>query len=74
MPTWLVIILVVAAIGGIIGYFAGDKNDKGSSAVTGAVGGAMGCGYLLLQIFLFGLTISLGPRHFCVFIQVLFLK
>ncbi len=47
--TWLWIILVVAAIGGIIGYLSSGKTED---AVAGAVGAGMGCGYIILQIFL----------------------
>ncbi len=47
--TWLWIILVVAAIGGIIGYLSSGKTED---AVAGAVGAGVGCGYIILQIFL----------------------
>lgn len=47
--TWLIVILVVAGIGGILGYF-NSGNSEG--AVAGAAGAGMGCGYLILQIFL----------------------
>jgi len=47
--TWLWVILVVAAIGGIIGYLGSGKKED---AVAGAVGAGMGCGYIILQIFL----------------------
>ena len=47
--TWLVVILVVAAIGGIIGFL---NTGKSEDAVAGAVGAGMGCGYIILQIFL----------------------
>ncbi|HPT72804.1 MAG TPA: hypothetical protein PLE74_11060 [Candidatus Cloacimonadota bacterium] len=49
--TWLWVILIVALIGGLIGYFSSDKN-KGENALGGAVAGGMGCGYIILQIFL----------------------
>lgn len=58
MPTWLIIILIVAAIGAVIGYFANNDGDRTEGAVQGAVGGAMGCGYLLLQLFLWGLGLA----------------
>jgi len=47
--TWLWIIIVVAAIGGIIGYLSSGKTED---AVAGAVGAGVGCGYIILQIFL----------------------
>lgn len=59
MPTWLIIIVVVAAIGGLIGYFASNDGERGEGALQGAVGGAMGCGYLLFQLFLWGAGIAL---------------
>jgi len=49
--TWLWVILIVAAIGGLIGYFSSDR-DRGENAVQGALAGGMGCGYIILQIFL----------------------
>lgn len=58
MPTWLIIILVVAVIGAVIGYFGSEKGERGSGAAQGALGGAMGCGYLLLQLFLWGAGIA----------------
>ena len=58
MPTWLIIILVVAAIGAVLGYLSNDNGSRAEGAVHGAVSGAMGCGYLLLQLLLWGLGIS----------------
>lgn len=58
MPTWLIIILIVAAIGAVIGFLGNEKGERTEGAVQGALGGAMGCGYLLLQLFLWGLGIS----------------
>ena len=54
MPTWLIIILAVAVIGGIIGFLSNEDGNRASGAIEGALGGAMGCGYLLLQLFLWG--------------------
>ena len=47
--TWLWIILIVAAIGGLIGFLGSGKSED---AVAGAAGAGIGCGYLMLQIFL----------------------
>ena len=58
MPTWLIIILVVAAIGAVIGFLGNEKGERTEGAVQGALGSAMGCGYLLLQLFLWGLGLS----------------
>lgn len=48
---WLWVILIVAAIGGLIGYF-GSNHNKRENAVEGILVGGMGCGYIILQIFL----------------------
>lgn len=62
MPTWLIIILVVAAICGIIGFFSSEEGERSSGAaegaMAGAMAGAMGCGYLLFRLFLWGLGIA----------------
>lgn len=58
MPTWLIIIIVVALIGGIFGFFSSSDGERGEGAATGAAGAAIGCGYILLQIFLWGLGIA----------------
>jgi hypothetical protein len=50
---WLWIILVVAAIAGIIAYIGEkDKNEKGQAALGGAIAGGMGCGYLIMQVLI----------------------
>lgn len=49
MPTWLIIILVVAAIGAVLGFLGSERGERTE--------GAMGCGYLLFQLFLWGLGI-----------------
>lgn len=46
---WLWVILIVGIIGGIIGYLNSGKKED---AVSGAVGAGLGCGYIILQIFL----------------------
>ena len=58
MPTWLIIIIIVAIIGAAIGFFSSNDGERAEGAVTGAIGGAIGCGYLLLQLFLWGLGIA----------------
>ena len=47
--TWLWVILIVAAIGGIIGYFS---SGKGEDAVAGAATAGFGCAYIIFQIFI----------------------
>lgn len=52
--TWLWVILIVAAISGIIGYISTeDKRDRGETGLGCALTGGMGCGYIIFQIFLF---------------------
>jgi hypothetical protein len=48
--TWLWVILIVSAIGGLLGYFGSEKN-RSENAINGAVTGGIGCGYIILQIF-----------------------
>jgi hypothetical protein len=59
MPTWLVIILVAAAIFGFIGFISSNDGERGEGAFQGAVGGALGCGYILFRLFLWGAGIAL---------------
>lgn len=47
--TWLWVILIVAAIGGIIGYLS---SGKGEDAAAGAATAGIGCAYIIFQIFL----------------------
>ncbi len=53
---WLIVILVVALIGGIIGYFASDGEPAG--CLLGAFQAGSGCGAIILQIFIWGLIIA----------------
>lgn len=64
MPTWIIIILVVAAIGGIIGFFGSEDGSRKEGAATGAIYGAIGCGQILLRIFLWGLGILVVLKLF----------
>jgi hypothetical protein len=50
---WLWVIIVVAVIGAVLAYM-GEKNkdEKANAAVSGAITGGLGCGYLILQILL----------------------
>lgn len=47
--TWLIVIVVAALIGSIIGFLSSGKSED---AVSGALGAGLGCGYIILQIFL----------------------
>jgi hypothetical protein len=50
--TWLWVILIVAAIGGIIGYLFSKKGERGAGAAAGAITAGMGCGSIVLWVFL----------------------
>jgi hypothetical protein len=54
---WIVLLIIAIVIGAIIGALSSDKGESGAGAVSGAIVGGMGCGYILLQIFLWGLGI-----------------
>ena len=47
--TWLWVIIVVAIIGGIIGFMSSGKEED---AVAGAAVAGMGCAYMIFQIFM----------------------
>lgn len=64
MPTWLIIIIVAAVIMGAIGYFSSKDGERGENAAAGALAGAIGCGYVIFQIFLWGLGIFLVIKLF----------
>ena len=53
--TWLWVILGVGAIGAIIGYLS----DGSEGAVTGGLGAAVGCGSVIVKIFLTVLSLAL---------------
>ena len=54
MPNWLLVIIVVAIIGGVIGYFTSSDGNRGE------IGSAIGCGYVLFQLFLWVAGIALA--------------
>ena len=60
MPNWLLIIIIVAIIGGIIGFFTSSDGNKAEGAAQGAIGGAIGCGYVLFQLLLWAAGIALA--------------
>lgn len=47
--TWLWVILIVAVVGGIIGFLS---TGKGEDAAAGAAAAGMGCAYIIFQIFI----------------------
>ena len=57
--TWLIVISIVAVIGGIIGFFSSNDGERGAGAASGAAAGALGCGYLIFQLFLAALSFGL---------------
>ena len=59
MPTWLIIIIVVAIAGAILGFIGSNDGERGEGAAAGAAAGALGCGYILLNLFIAGLSIGL---------------
>ena len=60
MPNWLLVIIIVAIIGGVIGYFTSSDGNRGEGAAQGAIGSAIGCGYVLFQLFLWVAGIALA--------------
>ena len=56
---WLVVIIVVAVIGGIIGFFRSNDGERGMGALEGAATGAVGCGVIIFRLFLAAIGIGL---------------
>ncbi len=54
---WLTILIIAIIIGAVIGFFNSKDGERGAGALGGAIAGGMGCGQILLQIFLAGLGI-----------------
>jgi len=50
--TWLIVIIVAGVVCGIIGFLASDDGEKGEGALSGCLGGSMGCGYIVFQILM----------------------
>ena len=49
---WLIIIIVVAIIGGIIGSLSSKDGEKGEGFFSGSLAVGMGGGYVIFQILL----------------------
>jgi len=49
---WILVIIVAGVICGIIGYFVSDDKEKGEGALSGCLGGSLGCGYVIFQILM----------------------
>lgn len=56
---WLVVIIVVAVIGGIIGFLGSNDGERGMGALEGAATGAVGCGVIIFHLFLAAIGIGL---------------
>ena len=57
MCIWVIIIAII--IGAIWGALTSKDGEKSEGAFAGAVTGGMGCGYVLIQIFIFGIGIMI---------------
>lgn len=57
--TWLIVIGVVAAICGLIGYFSGEDGNRGEKAFEGAAAGAVGCGSVIFYLAMTAVSIYL---------------
>ena len=47
---WLIVIVIVAIIGGIIGFFASNDGERGEGAAAGCLTSGIGCGYIIVYI------------------------
>ncbi|MBE6213987.1 MAG: hypothetical protein E7131_04830 [Rikenellaceae bacterium] len=56
---WLIVIIVAAAICGIIGFFSSKDGERGKGAAEGAVSGAVGCGAIIFQLLLGAVSLGL---------------
>ena len=54
---WLTILIIAIIIGAVIGFLGSNDGERGSGALGGAIAGGIGCGHVLLQIFIFGIII-----------------
>lgn len=54
---WLTILIIAIIVGAIYGFLSSNDGERGAGAVGGAIVGGMGCGYILIRIFIFGIII-----------------
>ncbi|MBQ9884047.1 MAG: hypothetical protein IJM43_06285 [Bacteroidaceae bacterium] len=54
---WFTLLIIAIIIGAIVGFFSSKDGERGEGAIGGAVAGGMGCGYILIRIFIFGIII-----------------
>ena len=66
--TWLIVIIVVAVIGGMIGFLGSNDGERGEGFLKGLFGGAFGCGtvvfYVATSILSFYLLFSVAEWFF----------
>lgn len=56
---WIWIIIIAIIIGAIWGALTSKDGEKSEGAFAGAVTGGMGCGYILIHIFILGASIMI---------------
>lgn len=54
---WLTILIIAIIVGAIWGFLSSDDGERGAGALGGAIAGGIGCGHVLLRIFIFGIII-----------------
>lgn len=54
---WIWILIAAIVIGGIIGFIGSNDNERTEGALSGMIAGGMGCGHILLQLFIAGISI-----------------
>ena len=54
---WLTVLIIAIIIGAAWGFLSSKDGERGAGAIGGAIAGGIGCGQVLLQIFLWGLGI-----------------
>ncbi len=58
----VIIVLIVAVIGGVIAFFASDGNKRLSDAFAGAGASALGCLFLIARLALYVFFIFLAIK------------
>ncbi len=52
---WLVVLIIAIVIGAIWGFLSSKDGERGEGALGGGFAAGVGCGYILFQIFLWGI-------------------
>ncbi|MBQ6277897.1 MAG: hypothetical protein IJK62_14470 [Bacteroidales bacterium] len=50
--TWLWVIIVIALIGGVIGFLISNDGERGSGFLGGFLTAGVGCGTIVFKIFI----------------------